>query len=86
MVMTSVGAKPTRFTVFYTGNSSVLVRVLDALARYGLEPSWVFSRIRQQGGFRLDVQLSKVCEGRAGTIAARIANMPDVMGVQWKAG
>lgn len=73
-----------RFTVHYSANSSVLARVLDALARFGLEPAWLFTRLNGKDAFRLDVRLIGLCDQRADTLAARIMNLPDVIEVNYE--
>ncbi len=72
-----------RFTVHYTGNFSVLPRVLDVLSRFAIEPAWLFTRIKPKGAFRLDVRFADICDQRADVIAARLKNLMGVTKVSY---
>jgi hypothetical protein len=73
-----------RLGITYT-EAATLSRVLDAVARLGLEPAWLLSRIQANKRFKVDMNLSDLCPQRAGTLAARLSNIPTVVKVHIKA-
>jgi len=70
-----------QFTVFYL-EPGALSRILDMLARYGLEPAWLFSRSAGRK-FKLDVRVTGLCDQRAALLAARIGVLPTVAKVKY---
>lgn len=85
-MVSSQDSRHWRFTVSYPANSSVLSRLLDNLARFGLEPAWLLTRLDGNGSFQLDVRLKGLCPQRANTLAARIANICHVLEVKYEEG
>lgn len=83
-MVSSQDSRHWRFTVSYPANSSVLARLLDNLARFGLEPAWLFTRLEEDGAFRLDVRVKDLSPQRADTLAARIGNLCHVTEVQYE--
>ncbi len=83
--MVSTSAAPLyRFTIVYT-EAPTLTRILDAFGRFGLEPSWLFSRSYKKKQFRVEVRLGDLCPIRASTLAGRLSNLPTVAKVQYAA-